>query len=200
MGYTHYWRRTPILNPDQFRIAVDECREVCRASGIPLGDAMGMGKPVFDKTAIEFNGHTLSGEMMPEAARVAGLCWPDRRGGGGADGSVVTGSWIGGPLVTKRALPPNGDGTYESFIVDQAECGAFADRAGARGLVFGFCKTNYRPYDLCVQACLIVLSRRVSRFYVTSDGCSGDWDDARRLCVAKLGYGEGFELQYLDNA
>ena len=55
----------------------------------------------------------------------------------------------------------------------------------------GCCKTSYRPYDLCVQGCLIVLSHHIgeARFRVDSDGTSEQWNEARDACQHVLGYG-----------
>ena len=56
------------------------------------------------------------------------------------------------------------------------------------GLHFGFCKTDRLPYDLCVQACLIVFNHHLGAgFAVSSDGADPEWDRARNLCHAILG-------------
>lgn len=59
----------------------------------------------------------------------------------------------------------------------------------------GFCKTEHLPYDICVQACLIVLNHNLGdAFQVGSDGNEVDWDGARELCQKTLGYGLDFRL------
>jgi hypothetical protein len=41
---------------------------------------------------------------------------------------------------------------------------------------FNFCKTAYKPYDLAVTACLLVLKHRLRDYiHVSSDGESIDW-------------------------
>jgi hypothetical protein len=51
------------------------------------------------------------------------------------------------------------------------------------------------PYDLCVQAVLIVLDHHFeTAFLVSSDGDSDAWDRARELCQRVLGYGKSFSL------
>jgi len=62
-------------------------------------------------------------------------------------------------------------------------------------LVFAFCKTAYKPYDLNVTACLIIFKHYLKdNFLVLSDGESKDWDKARELCQKILGYGQDFKL------
>ena len=65
------------------------------------------------------------------------------------------------------------------------------DRPHEGGQWFGFCMTNYRPYDLCVQCCLLILNHYLGSalFRVSSDGTSGQWNDARDACQHVLGYG-----------
>jgi hypothetical protein len=41
MGYTHHWERPRILPRRQFIAAVEDCRRLCAALDIPLGDGHG---------------------------------------------------------------------------------------------------------------------------------------------------------------
>ena len=62
--------------------------------------------------------------------------------------------------------------------------------------VFEFCKTSHRPYDLCVQAALIVLKHHLGEaIAVSSDGDDASWDTARAACQKWLGYGAEFRLR-----
>jgi hypothetical protein len=158
-----------------------------------LGDADGKGQPTFTDAEICFNGHVESGRVA-STPRDEALIGPTD----GANGSAmaaeiggITGGWKARPLVTARGLGPNGDGSYETFRVARI-CGPVYGRREARGeWSSDFCKTNYRPYDLCVQGCLIVLNHHLGsdQFRVSSDGNSRDWDDARDACQQVLGYG-----------
>ncbi|HZK81206.1 MAG TPA: hypothetical protein VFC46_09075 [Humisphaera sp.] len=65
MGYTHYWERPRILTRPQFLAAIEDCRRLCDALNIPLGDAEGNGQPVFTTTEICFNGHVGNGPWEP---------------------------------------------------------------------------------------------------------------------------------------
>ncbi len=69
-----------------------------------------------------------------------------------------------------------------------------------KGLVFAFCKTACKPYDLNVTACLIVFKHHFGdNFKVSSDGESPDWDKAREACQKFLGYGKDFKIDNDDD-
>lgn len=89
------------------------------------------------------------------------------------------------------------NGGCEPLIV-QCVCDARSPERPSRakpGAWFGFCKTEHLPYDLCVQAALIVFQHHLGAgFLVSSDGDSAAWGRARELCQRVLGYGESFSL------
>jgi hypothetical protein len=59
-----------------------------------------------------------------------------------------------------------------------------------------YCKTEHMPYDICVQAVLIVMKHHLGNaIMVNSDSKDGDWDKARKACQECLGYSEDFWLQ-----
>lgn len=192
MGYTHYWRRERDLDATKFAAAVEDCRKLCAAIPIPLGDYSGEGEPEFSAEAISFNGHRESGSF----ARAEGLAWPtDKAQSVATIGQEATaGHWFAGVMLSSRAVGPDGDGSYESFCVERnVEPYAHDDRNGR--YLFGCCKTNYRPYDLLVQCCLIVLKEHLGdAIIVTSDGDQQQWNEAADGCQIYLGYGLMFEL------
>jgi hypothetical protein len=155
---------------------VEDCRRLCLALNIPLGDANGNGQPTFTSSMICFNGHVDSGKLS-STQQTEGLIWP-RPG------------WLDGP-VTPRILGPNGDGSYETFLVQQVHSPRFPMEQAVNGWWDWFFKTSYRPYDLCVQGCLMVLSHHLdnTRFRVRSDGTTEKWNQARHACQHVLGYG-----------
>jgi hypothetical protein len=60
----------------------------------------------------------------------------------------------------------------------------------------GYCKTEHLPYDVCVQAALIVLKHHLENMItVASDAKDGDWQRAREICQSCLGYGSDFTLE-----
>lgn len=63
------------------------------------------------------------------------------------------------------------------------------------GRFFGFCKTAFKPYDLAVQAALVVAAHYLDEaVVVSSDGSLEEWEDAIALCERVLGYGRAFTL------
>lgn len=183
MGYTHYWCRLKELDAETFARASKDCRKVCVALGIPLGDGEGVGVPEFSQEVVSFNGAVDSGHF---AARCEGLLWP----GSGAEG-------VARPFTEanagKRSLGADGDGSYETFYISQS-CGEHGYESSP-GVYSAFCKTNYRPYDLAVQCCLIVFKEHFGpSFCVHSDGDSGAWKEPSDACQVFLGYGLDFAL------
>lgn len=192
MGYSHYWYRAHgPTDPAKWATFVADCRKVCTALAIPLGNSHGEGEPVFTAELVAFNGHVNSGSMMPQAARVDGLKWPESKAEGVAGWSTESaeaGSWFAGPRVNTRTLPDSGDGSYESFIVQPtpARC-------------FDCCKTNFHPYDLAVQCCLVALKEHFGQWVaIRSDGDADAWKEAADVCQHVLGYGLAFELDGRD--
>ena len=105
---------------------------------------------------------------------------------GGPDG---TGRPVFGPDII--SFNGKGEYAYETFSVSRLDAGP--DEGPT---VFNFCKTNHLPYDLCVQAALIVLKRHLGKgIIVSSDGEDSDWEGARQACQRWLGYGEEFRLE-----
>ena len=193
MGYTHYWERPKVLPRRLFARAAEDCRRLCQALAIPLGDAQGNGSPTFQRTQICFNGHVHSGQCC-SIPSVAGLIWPGTGSHGVArvgQAQLIAGGWGAGPVVTARVLGPHGDGSYETFSVECIRQPRHAQDSPPGGWGSNACKTNYRPYDLCVQGCLLVLSQHLGskRFRISSDGSSADWNEARDACQHVLGYG-----------
>lgn len=78
------------------------------------------------------------------------------------------------------------DGGCESFIVQRACTDGSPERPSRSrpGNWFGYCKTERLPYDLCVQAALVVLEHHLgAAFRVSSDGDSAAWDSRRSDAV-----------------
>jgi len=84
----------------------------------------------------------------------------------------------------------NGQGC-EPFEIARQEF----DRHG-RKEVWSFCKTERMPYDICVQAALVILQHHLGTLLeVGSDGGDEDWRAAKELVKTHLGYGDDFRLQ-----
>jgi hypothetical protein len=191
MGYTQYWARPQVLPRPQFVAAVEDCRRLCAALNIPLGDGNGQGQPIFSSSMICFNGHVNSKKFC-SSQQTEGLVWPRSVTCGVAvigESDAVAGGFFSG--VTARILGPDGDGSYETFLFTQVHRLRHPMEETKDGWCQGFCKTCYRPYDLCVQSCLMVLSHHFGKpsFRVDSDGTSEQWNEARHACQQVLGYG-----------
>ena len=52
---------------------------------------------------------------------------------------------------------------------------------------FEFCKTQYKPYDIVVVACLCALADRAGPSAVSSDGDVHEWEAGRALAEKVLG-------------
>ena len=98
----------------------------------------------------------------------------------------------GDPVVTGDKILFNGAGDLccEPFCIERMEL----PRHG-RDRVFGHCETEHLPYDICVQAALIILKHHLDEaIIITSDGTDEDWRKAREVCQGRLGYGHEFRL------
>lgn len=195
MGYTHYWHRLPSLPADKFAAASADCRKLCDALPIPLGGGDGEGSPEFTPDRVWFNGHVQSGSFSRDGG---GLMWPVAKAEGVATigTEAQAGHWFAGPMASARCVDENGDGSYETFGVELVLSREVDEDSGdAKGRIFDCCKTNYRPYDLNVQCCLIVLKEHLGDMIrVSSDGEDEQWNEARNACQVILGYGLTFQL------
>jgi hypothetical protein len=96
-----------------------------------------------------------------------------------------------------------GDLGHETFLVRRVfHPSEYAvARQGRRGPWSDFCKTERKPYDVAVCACLIVLNHWFPRFRPDSDSgddAEGGWPLARAACQHVLGYGDTFRLTLVD--
>jgi len=98
-----------------------------------------------------------------------------------SESPVPLGNWEGkaGPLLRDGfTFNGKGDDAYETFSMK-----AEPDRDN------WFCKTERRPYDVVVAACLCVLEDRLGprAIHVTSDGDPHEWEDGKALASRILG-------------
>ena len=89
-----------------------------------------------------------------------------------------------------------GEAGCEDFSFARFWGGRYGRHPDAEGRTFGFCKTNYRRYDVLVCGGLIVLKHRLGdSIIVETDGGDEDWQPARDFCLKTLGYGARFHIQ-----
>lgn len=193
MGYTHYWDRRPEIDEETFKLFAADCKKVVNFGitnlGLKLAGPCGEGAPKINDETVSFNGAVDCGHSKDEV----GLVWPTIGAWGGFDGSVETAlkgeEWFAGPQAEARVC--GGDCSYESAIFNRVHTGTPDDD----GFCFEFCKTNYRPYDILVQAVCIVLKQHLkNEAKISSDGTDGDWEEASQFCQHALGYGLDFML------
>ena len=195
MGYTHYWRRPQELDASKFKLAIDDCRKVCNALPVPLGDCEGKGQPEFTDNLLSFNGSMNSLSLCKAAISIP---WPTDDAEGIAtiaDVEPIAGNWFAGNLLKSRCCDEDGDGSFESFVLERLFAAEDWDKPDENGQFFACCKTAFRPYDLDVQCCLIVFKEYFGEsIMVTSDGTDKQWNEARDVCQHILRYGLLFVL------
>lgn len=103
---------------------------------------------------------------------------------------------VGEPVLEADRVLFNGEEMecYEPFVFMRV----VPDDPG-QAAVWGFCKTDGLPYDLCVQVALVVLHHHLGdALAVASDGSMDDWRAAVGRVQQHLGYGSEFRLATLD--
>ncbi len=100
--------------------------------------------------------------------------------------SLGDGLGKGKPVFTKDSIAFNGKvpNDYETAAIDRESDGRIKDG----DLVFSFCKTAHRPYDVAVQAFYLIVRHYCPETQIHSDGEEEDWQDAVRLLNSVLDY------------
>jgi hypothetical protein len=100
------------------------------------------------------------------------------------------------PIVNETEVWFNGTGGddlgHETFALSRLnggkDFGAYSKK-GERPAAFAFCKTARKPYDLAVQAALILYKRHFGEdVSVSSDGDSKEWASAAKLVLDLFDY------------
>src|SRR3990167_8851080 len=195
MGYTHYWYRDQELDQANFgKVVIDFIKIIPTLEhlGVKLGNGLGENKPVINIEQIWFNGL----EKCDHTKRELGLTWPSKNAQGIATGfkqnsSVVDESWFAGLVINSRVC--SGSCAYETFSLERI----VSKESHYKGnKVFSCTKTNYYPYDLAVNVCLIIAKHHLKdQIIVMSDGELEQWQDAIQICDHFLGYGSDFKFE-----
>ena len=157
MGYTHYFGRKEVTHdPETFKRFMDDVRTL--VDNLP-------------ERSLSSGGYA-SGHLLKLA-------------GGDATGK---------PIFNDTELLFNGadggeDLGHESMWICQDyefSEGSYGDYQRAnfnkKGEIFGFCKTARKPYDIVVQAVLILYKEYFgNKVGIGSDGCASDWQQAFEL-------------------
>ena len=105
------------------------------------------------------------------------------------------------PSITKELVRFNGVGEdgHETFYIKRAD--KPAEWASDKNIVFGFCKTAYKPYDVYVTASLLLAYLYLEdEITLNSDGGTGDWQGAVELINNTVGKEWGFGLEVTENS
>lgn len=161
MGYTHYWYRTPNLDPARFRLWArdvrwlhDQLPEFTTSAGgyyqdrrLSIHGPDGRGEAVINHTLVAFNGRNGGRSELDDLAHET--------------------------FYVPRKLSPSPHHTTDE-----------------QGRYFEFCKTSRKPYDLLVTAALVALKHHFPDQNVLSDGDASDWKEGVELSRRVLNYGE----------
>jgi hypothetical protein len=188
VGYTHYWTRRPVLDTSTFSLWSRDCKAIVEASarvGVRLSGPLGHGDPMVSDREVRFNGPDHCGHRTESF----GVAWPADNAAGvarhGSDSAI--GEWYAGAELESRAC--GGRCSHETFAIDRLyESMGEWDNANEHGQYGEFCKTAYRPYDIAVTACLLMLARRFGdSVTVSSDGGETHWREGQQLVLIACG-------------
>ena len=196
MGYTHYWYRKIEIDQGTFdRMLLDfvtiqpYLEDIMKGK---LAGGSGEGLPELSTDAIIFNGNRNCGHKHLNL----GITWPsdDASGISNDDGTgSIDGSWHAGAKIASRTC--GGDCSHETFYFPRVNNPEYDFQLKQDDYVIDFTKTAYKPYDLAVNVALIIAKHHLGdRIYIHSDGEDKHWEDGRRICQAKFGYGADFKL------
>lgn len=98
-------------------------------------------------------------------------------------------------VIHEAAVAFNGDPGWESFEFERIANPRSRSHSDPNWY-FSSCKTLRYPYDLAVASCLIVAKRHFGASLVVCPDTRNerDWDEARLLCLATVGYGPHFTI------
>jgi len=202
MPYTHYWRRSAELPPDEFaKFAKDVtvAAEAMAEIGIPLAGPTGEGDLIATNECVAFNGLSDCGHRYQDL----GYPWPGPESKGVVKGrAVVIGTHASeqGPILASRGCGGNCAGRIPMgrFFIDRVFLARAWDQL-ENGRYFQFCETDFKPYDLAVMIVLIRAKERMPNdFYLSSDGTEFQWEEAKNLNRELFGWGSRFVLTPLE--
>ncbi|KKN06185.1 hypothetical protein LCGC14_1079920 [marine sediment metagenome] len=196
MGYTHYWRREKTIDPETFSKIVGDFRKLLplfKTLDIQLVGGMGDGEPKINDETIWFNGNENCGHKEFNL----GIAWPSDKPtkfGTAPDAEeAVDGTWFAGLKLNQRTC--GGDCSHETFDFSREMELQDWDKPDENGRYFDFTKTAFKPYDLAVNAALIIIKHYLGdKIAVVSDGEMKDWQDAIDICQNAFGYGKEFTV------
>ena len=129
--------------------------------------------------------------LSEELETIAGLLPAKTEIGDWSGKSAVLcgGDGTGSPKFTKDLIIFNGDATdgmdHETFVIERDHKDSRVDE---KELVFEFCKSARKPYDLMVKISMLRLKHHFPQTEISGDGDASDWKQART--IYKKAFGE----------
>jgi hypothetical protein len=99
--------------------------------------------------------------------------------------SLFGGNGTGEPIFNEDLICFNGDASkgynHETFYIERVKDNPRVDEIDENGLVFDFCKTARKPYDLMAQISMLRLKHHFPECKISSDGDAKDWKNGKDL-------------------
>ena len=195
MGYTHYYYRPVKVDHDMetWKRFIEDCKtlyknmpEHSHSSGdyagnepLFLSGCFKYEKPKFTMSRVLFNGSNGLKRIKKYSNCDKGckhIEWEDARS---HDESL-------------------NDLGHETFVLER-KAWKQADHRPSENTLFSFCKTARKPYDLMVQACLILYKHYFPYVHIHSDGDMDDWTEAFKFVAAVIPEGKEIGTALLIN-
>jgi len=162
MGYTHYFRSKK-TSPEKWNQIVEDCKKL-----------------VANMPSYNTNAETYYADNL--------LLIDDQQGGE--------------PILNEKEILFNGTDanfnydennypamSHETFHLEQNPQPFYPSQKDVNGYIFKFCKTARKPYDLIVQACLLVYKHySPDTISLGSDGDDEEWKLSEKFVTDVLGY------------
>ena len=150
---------------------------------------MQKGAPTISDDLIAFNGADDCGHHKNSSIVIP---WPEDDARGvefnSKEYGIKSGHWFAGAMLAKRTC--DGSCSYETFRLERVMNVGDWWKPDCHGRHFNCCKTAFRPYDLAVTTCLVLLCLHFPNWaevLVSTDGTSENWQDASWIIKQALG-------------
>ena len=91
-----------------------------------------------------------------------------------------------------------GELSHETFLLERVTNITGFTQRDDDGLIFKFCKTALKPYDIAVCSALIIAKKHFDKsIMISSDGDNEEWKESKALCQKILGYGDNLNMDYV---
>lgn len=192
MGYTHYWKRKKEISEDKYKKIIKDFKRLIpefENIGIILANGYGRDKPVINEQRIWINGKSNCGHPKYDYH----IAWPSEDAGGiNLKDNTSQDTWFAGAQLSQRSC--GGDCSHETFYFPKVYEPADWEKP-ENGLFFECCKTAFKPYDLVITTCLIIIKYYLgNNIVVSTDGEDQHWFDAKLICQTELGYGMEYKI------